>query len=139
MRSSKVCAPLFGADQPGGRTGANAFSSVTGQCAVAETPVRGYLAWWVSWTFIYLMVALKIPIAALLYLVWWAIHQTPETTENGSGDGGIKRPRHPRPPLPRRPRHRGGHGMALPSPPRTRRAVLARGRPHPLPATSKHR
>src|SRR5689334_9548661 len=93
----------------------------------------------VSWTFVYLMVALKIPIAALLYLVWWAIHQTPETTENGSGDGGTKRPRHPRPPLPRRPRHRGGHGLALPSPPRTRRAVLARGRPHPVPAASKHR
>src|SRR3954470_10596418 len=54
-----------------------------------------------SWTFIYLMVGLKIPIFALLYLVWWAIHQTPET--EGLGDGGSARPRPPRalaPPAP---------------------------------------
>jgi hypothetical protein len=72
------------------------------------------------------MVGLKIPIAALLYLVWWAIHQVPETAEPGTGDGGSRRPRHPRPPLPRRPRHRGGHGLPVPAPPQRMRAVTGR-------------
>src|SRR3954449_8794825 len=79
----------------------------------------------VSWTFLYLMVGLKIPIAALLYLVWWAIHQVPET-EPGAGDGGNRRPRHPRPPLPRRPRPRGAHGLPVPVPPQRMRVVTAR-------------
>ena len=62
-----------------------------------------------TWTFVYLMVGLKIPIAALLYLVWWAIHQTPETEEAppGADDHEFRRWR----PLPRRPRdpRRGPH------------------------------
>jgi len=33
----------------------------------------------VGWTFVYLMVFLKLPILALLGIVWWAIRQTPET------------------------------------------------------------
>src|SRR3954471_18074269 len=77
-------------------------------------------------TFVSLMGGLKIPIAALLYLVWWAIHQTPETAEPPAGNGGSRRPRHPRPPLPRRPRPRGEHGVALPIPPRRVRMVTAR-------------
>jgi len=78
------------------------------------------------------MLGLKLPIAGLLWIVWWAIHQTPEEAETGpsSDDGGSKdraRPRHPRRPFPRTPR-RGPHGEpALPSPPRTR-TVLARAR-----------
>ena len=80
----------------------------------------------VSWTFVYLMVGLKIPIAALLYLVWWAIHQTPETAEPGA-DGGSRRPRHPRPPLLRRPRRpRGAHGLPIPVAPARMRVVPAR-------------
>lgn len=80
-------------------------------------------------TFIWLMVALKIPIAALLYLVHWAIKQTPETA--GDQGGGTVRPRdlHPRDRLPRSPR-RGPHGAAggpIPVPPRVR-SVTARGR-----------
>jgi hypothetical protein len=78
----------------------------------------------VSWTFVYLMFALKIPIAALLWIVWWAIHAEPEP-DTGPGDGGISPRRHPRHPTPRRPRHRGPHGGTVhPSPPRTRHAVL---------------
>jgi hypothetical protein len=74
----------------------------------------------VSWTFVYLMFALKIPIAALLWIVWWAIHAEPET-ETGPRDGGISPRRHPRHPPPRRPRCRGPHGERVhPSPPRTR-------------------
>jgi len=79
-----------------------------------------------SWTFVYLMLGLKIPIFALLYLVWWAIHQTPDA--ESTGDGGTTRPRHPRPSRPRRPRPRGPHGggdSAVASPPRVRRRAPA--------------
>ena len=82
----------------------------------------------VDWGFLWIMFALKIPLIALLWIVWWAIHAEPETEQppNG-GDGGTKRPRHPRKPFPRRPR-RGPHGdPALPAPPRTR-SVVARAK-----------
>jgi hypothetical protein len=86
----------------------------------------------VDWTFVYLMVGLKLPILALLWIVWWAVHDQPEAEgeddEQGGGDGGVKRPHpHPRQPFPRHPR-RGPHGdPPLPSPPRTR-TVTARAR-----------
>ena len=45
-----------------------------------------------GWTFVYLMVVLKIPIALLLYIVWWAVHQVPDDeTEQQHGDGGARR------------------------------------------------
>jgi hypothetical protein len=78
-----------------------------------------------SWTFVYLMIGLKIPIAALLYLVWWAIHQTPETAEPPAGEGGSRKPRHPRPGLPRRPRPRGACGLPVPAPPLRTRIVAS--------------
>ncbi|MEA2127402.1 MAG: hypothetical protein QOJ85_293 [Solirubrobacteraceae bacterium] len=88
----------------------------------------------VSATFIFLMLILKIPICALLYIVWWAIHAEPEPDALTDEDGGTKKPLaplprhpHPRPALPRPPR-RGPHGApALASPPRMR-TVLARAR-----------
>jgi hypothetical protein len=87
----------------------------------------------VDWTFVYLMVGLKLPILALLWIVWWAVHEKPDSAEEddeqgGGGDGGVKRPpTHPRRPFPRLPR-RGPHGdPPVPSPPRTR-TVLARAR-----------
>ena len=47
------------------------------------------------------MVGLKLPIAALLWIVWWAIHAEPEETQDTRGDdGGTKVERHPRKPLP---------------------------------------
>jgi len=74
------------------------------------------------------MVALKIPIAALIYLVWWAIKQEPEPSSTGEDDGGAKRhPRHPRKPFPRPPR-RGPHGDCAPRPPARIRSVRARAR-----------
>jgi hypothetical protein len=87
-----------------------------------------------SAAFVFLMVVLKVPILALLYIVWWAIHATPEPEPAGDENGGTlkplaPRPRypHPRAPLPRNPR-RGPHGAhALPAPPRTR-PVVARAR-----------
>jgi hypothetical protein len=80
-----------------------------------------------TWGFIWLMVILKVPLAALIFLVWWAIRQEPEQPGTDSdGGGGSKRP-HPHPPLPRTPR-RGPHGDPAPgSPPRVR-SVTAKGR-----------
>jgi hypothetical protein len=87
-----------------------------------------------TWTFIWLMFMLKIPIVALFLIVRWAVRQTPET-EPGS-DGGIGprpgplHPHHPRSRLPRRPR-RGPHGDPAPVSPSRVRTVVARGRlPH---------
>jgi hypothetical protein len=82
----------------------------------------------VEWTMLYLFVALKIPVVAAIWLVWWAIKQEPDPSEDVRDDGGgYKRP-HPAPQLPRAPR-RGPHGEpALPSPPRIRPVVDARSR-----------
>ena len=83
-----------------------------------------------GWTFVYLMVFLKLPIIALLGIVWWAIRQTPEPADSPGEDGGVKdRPRPPHPRRPRRgPRRRDGHGAPLPpSPPRVR-TTTARAR-----------
>ena len=89
---------------------------------------RGSIGSLSTWTFIYLMLILKIPIAGLLWIVWWAVHQTPdEEPQIDGGDGGSRRPRHPRGPLPRAPR-RGSHGESpYPAPARTR-TVLVRAR-----------
>ncbi len=46
-----------------------------------------------AWTFIWLMVFLKIPIVALFLIVRWAVRQTPETS--GGEDGGIGPRRQP--------------------------------------------
>jgi hypothetical protein len=75
------------------------------------------------------MLALKVPIAALIYLVWWAVKQEPEETPTaGEDDGGVKRhPRHPRKPFPRPPR-RGPHGAPAPLPPARVRTLKARAR-----------
>jgi hypothetical protein len=85
-----------------------------------------------AWTFVWLMVALKIPIVALFLIVRWAVRQAPEEWTN-SGEGGIGprtgplHPRHPRARLPRAPR-RGPHGGASPIPPARVRGAVARGR-----------
>lgn len=78
-----------------------------------------------GWTFVWLMVALKVPIAALLYLVWWAVHQTDDEPAPG-GDGGVRPPHPPR--APRSPRRRGPHGTPAmrPPSPRTRTVIAAR-------------
>lgn len=88
-----------------------------------------------SAAFIFLMVILKIPIAMLLYIVWYAIKSPPEPEPVTGEDGGSKRPlsprprhpQHPRPALPRNPR-RGPHAAPpVPAPARTR-TVVARAR-----------
>ncbi|MHB1570248.1 MAG: hypothetical protein ACYCXW_22975 [Solirubrobacteraceae bacterium] len=82
-----------------------------------------------SWGFLWIMVGLKIPLAALILLVWWAIRQKPSDEESSDeGDGGIRLRRvHPRTPFPRRPR-RGPHGDPAPAPPARVRTVRARAR-----------
>jgi hypothetical protein len=84
----------------------------------------------VEWGFLWIMFALKIPLIALLWLVWWAIKNVDEPEPDTSGeDGGTKVPPRPHPRRrPRWPRHRGPHGAPpLPPPPRVRTTV-ARGR-----------
>jgi hypothetical protein len=82
----------------------------------------------VSWGFIWIMLVLKIPLIALICLVWWAIKQEPEPTHTPDDDGGIKRhPAHPHKPFPRHPR-RGPHGDPAPLPPPRVRTVRARAR-----------
>jgi hypothetical protein len=74
------------------------------------------------WAFFWLAVILKIPICALLYIVWWAIHQTdaePEQADDGGGSdrhSGDPRRRPPRPP------RRGPHADPPPRPPKRVRA-----------------
>jgi len=84
-----------------------------------------------AWTFIWLMFLLKIPIAALLGIVWWAIRQDPANDIASDDDGGTKHlppHRHPhRPQRPRRPR-RGPHGGELLMPPPRVRTLNARAR-----------
>jgi hypothetical protein len=81
------------------------------------------------WGFVWLMLALKIPLAALLWIVWWAVHSEPEPEgASDDEDGGIGRLRE-RPPEPRGPRRRGPHGDPLvPAPPRARTVVRSRER-----------
>jgi hypothetical protein len=87
-----------------------------------------------TWTFIWLMVILKIPIGALFMIVRWAVRQTPEV-EPGQ-DGGIgpsARPLHPHHPRsrPPRPPRRGPHGDPAPASPARVRVLASRQRlPH---------
>jgi hypothetical protein len=95
------------------------------------------------WPIVFLAVVLKIPVAFLLYTVWWAVKATPETEEapaDEGGDHGFRRFRR-EPKGPRSPR-RGPHAPdALPvpdcppggrtrilTPPATARAGLAHAR-----------
>jgi hypothetical protein len=77
-------------------------------------------------TFIWMFVVLKIPIAALLWLVWWAAKE-PEPVGVDEDDGGSKRPERPHGPHPSRPPRRGPHtGAPPPAPPRVRTRAVGR-------------
>jgi hypothetical protein len=79
-----------------------------------------------GWAFLWMMVVLKLPIAALLYLVWWALRQEPlpeeEPADETGGQGGSPHPRSPRP----RPPRRGQHGTPSPRAPRRIRVSASR-------------
>ncbi len=71
-----------------------------------------------GWAIFYMVVILKIPLALMLWLIWWSVHEPPEAEgqqeEEDGDDGGSRhlRPRRPRPP-------RRGSGCApQPSAPR---------------------
>jgi hypothetical protein len=83
------------------------------------------------WAMFWLILVLKIPIAALLYIVWWAIREPPlPEPDSGDGGGGISRDPHPRIRPPHPPR-RGPHVGPTPSAPRrTRVAKRAPRVPH---------
>jgi hypothetical protein len=82
-----------------------------------------------TWGFIWLMLLLKIPIGLLLWLVWWAVKQTPdEPAYDAARDDGGTKVRHPRTPFPRHPRRRGPHGDPLTPAPARVRTVVARAR-----------
>jgi hypothetical protein len=76
--------------------------------------------------FLWLMVALKVPIAALAYIVWWAT-RAPEEADDGVTDWKAPRPEpdHPRPRKPRPPR-RGPHAEPAPRTPVRVRALRGR-------------
>ncbi len=84
-----------------------------------------------TWGFLWLMLALKIPLIGLIWIVWWAIKQEPDQPSASSDDDGGVKPkphrRHPPRPFPRRPR-RGPHGDPAPLPPARVRTVKARAR-----------
>lgn len=81
-----------------------------------------------GWTFFYMFVILKIPVIALLTLVWWAVRATPEPAgDEEREDGGGPRRDHPRPRRPRPPR-RGPHAGP---PPHAPRRVRVRARRSP--------
>lgn len=81
-----------------------------------------------TWGFLWIMLALKLPLAALIFIVWWAIKQAPDESASHDEDGGINRQRpHPRRPFPRHPR-RGPHGDPAPQPPPRVRTVRAKAR-----------
>ena len=71
---------------------------------------------------LWMMLALKVPVAALLYLVWWASRAPePDAAEPEQRDWQpIRPPEHPRPRRPRPPR-RGPHAEPEPQPPKRTR------------------
>jgi hypothetical protein len=80
------------------------------------------------WGVFWLAVVLKIPIVALLLIVWWAIREPPvPEADEDDGGGSDRDPRHPR----RRPPHpprRGPHRGTGPRPPERIRVARARPR-----------
>jgi hypothetical protein len=83
-----------------------------------------------GWTLFFMLVILKIPLAAALYLIWYAVKQEPEPEEAPGSDE--RQPWRKPPPLPRSPRRgpAGGAGCRpVPCPqlveePRTRPAPV---------------
>jgi hypothetical protein len=79
-----------------------------------------------AWGFVWLAVALKVPIFALLWLVWWAIKDPPVAAEEEDrGGGSPDRDPHPRSRPPQPPR-RGPHGAPGPAAPARVRTSVGR-------------
>ena len=76
--------------------------------------------------FIWMMLVLKIPIAALLYLVWWASRQEVEPSHDGDGGGNDRHPHRPTRRPPPRPPRRGPHADPPPRAPQRVRVTARR-------------
>src|SRR3954447_8146983 len=92
---------------------------------VVPTLPAGYDPLSVGWALFYMMVILKIPIIALLWLVWWAGKQEPGPAGGESRDQLRRGPDHPRRPRKPGPTRRGPHAEP---PPGTPKRVRARGK-----------
>jgi len=72
-----------------------------------------------GWTLFFMLIILKIPMAAAFYLVWYAVREVPEPEEEGQ-TGQDRGPRRKPPPRPRWPRRGpvvgGGDCKASPCP-----------------------
>jgi hypothetical protein len=68
-----------------------------------------------GWTLFYMVVILKIPLAAALFIVWYAVKQEPAPDEDAGSDRRGPR-RKPPPRLPRPPRRPAGGAGCRPSP-----------------------
>ena len=86
-----------------------------------------------AWGIVWLAIALKVPIIALLYLVWWAIKDPPVAMVDEDDGGSADRDPSPHPrDRPPHPPRRGPHGPPEPAAParvrvakrRTRRRIL---------------
>lgn len=80
-----------------------------------------------DWGFIWIMFILKLPLFALLYIIWWAIRDAPDPAQAEDQEGGSKDPRLPRPAGPTAPR-RGPHGEPAVPPPSRARTTTGRSR-----------
>ena len=80
-----------------------------------------------AWYFyLWMMVVLKIPIVALLYLVWWASKSPDPVDPEPARVPSDRHPFHPRTPRHPRPPRRGPHADPMPLPPRRVRTVRGR-------------
>ncbi len=87
-----------------------------------------------GWTLFFMMVILKIPLVAALYLIWYAVRDEPAAAEEGPA-ADERRPWRRPPPLPSSPRRgpAGGAGC-WPAPcPQT----VEREAPSPVPAVAR--
>ncbi len=73
-------------------------------------------------TLVWMLVVLKIPIIAALLLIWYAVREPDQSSDEDDGGSRVPREPTPRPDRPRRPR-RGPHGdPPAPAPKRVREA-----------------
>lgn len=81
-----------------------------------------------GWTLFFMVVILKIPLAAALYIIWYAVKQEPSPDEEA--DGGARGPRRKPPRRPRPPRRPAGGAGCRPSPcPQLATSQVPRGAP----------
>lgn len=66
-------------------------------------------------TLVWMLVILKIPIIAALLLIWYAVREPDQSSDEDDGGSRVPREPTPRPDRPRRPR-RGPHGDPRPRP-----------------------